>query len=361
MRRITANYAQPGMKLGYPVYDNYGVKLLSVRTELDADSIKVLRNNGVSEIFIEDSRVTDVAAGPLISPDIEGRVAQALRKVNKESVGKINISDRDIWEITEGARSMAEEMSIKKMGEVSIAAITSTEDYQNVQPVKAALLSIVLGQALKYPIPILKSLVMATLLKDIGYILLSRDIVQKKDVLTKEEEVTMRQHARHGYNLLRQVNSCKGDIATAILQHHEMWNGKGYPQNLKGKSISRFAQIISVADQYSALLSKRPGHKRAYMPHEAIEYIMAYSGEYFNPEIVELFVRRVPCYSSGLGVKLNTGEIAIVSDPKLGFVGRPIVRICYDSAGKPVKNPHDIDLSKAEFQRMLITQILDYD
>jgi HD-GYP domain-containing protein (c-di-GMP phosphodiesterase class II) len=254
MRRITANYAQPGMKLGYPVYDNYGAKLLSARMELDGDSIKVLHDKAISEIFIEDSRVTDVAAGPLISPDIEGKLAQALRKLNKESVGKINISDRDIVEINESARGMAEEMSIKKIGEVSVAAITSTEDYNNVQPVKTALLSIVLGQALKYPIPTLKSLVIAALLKDIGYALLPRDLIQKQDELTKEEEVTMRQHPRHGYNLLRQVNSCKGDIASAILQHQELWNGTGYPQNLKGKNILPFFQKDQEIEKHICLM-----------------------------------------------------------------------------------------------------------
>ncbi len=63
MRRISVKYAQLGMKLGYPVYDNYGKKLLNSCIELDEDSLQLLRNNTVTEIFIEDSRVSDVSAG----------------------------------------------------------------------------------------------------------------------------------------------------------------------------------------------------------------------------------------------------------------------------------------------------------
>ena len=96
------------------------------------------------------------------------------------------------------------------------------------------------------------------------------------------------------------------------------------------------------------------------MPHEAIEYIMAYSGEQFDPELAKLFVSQVPCYPRGLTVKMNTGEIGIISDANLQFIGRPIVRICYDQEVGPVKKPYDIDLSKAEFQHKLIIEIMDY-
>jgi HD-GYP domain-containing protein (c-di-GMP phosphodiesterase class II) len=343
MRRISAKYARLGMKLGYPVYDNYGTKLLSSRIELDEDSLQLLRNSAIAEIFIEDSRVSDISAGPLISPEIEGKVVQSLRNLNRETVGKINISDKDIVEISARARVMAEEITIKKIGEVSVASIVLPESYYYVQPVKTAVISMVLGHTLGYSIATLTSLVIAALLKDIGYALLPQDLIQKPGVLTEEELAKMQQHPDYGYKLVRQLSSCRGDIASAILQHHELWNGKGYPQGLNGANISRFAQIISVADKYTAVVSKRPGNKKIYMPHEAMQFVIDHSGEYFNPEIVELFVRWVPCYSSGLTVKLNTGETGIVSDSKLGFIGRPVVRIFFDNEGKPIKNWKEIE------------------
>jgi hypothetical protein len=68
----------------------------------------------------------------------------------------------------------------------------------------------------------------------------------------------------------------------------------------------------------------------------------------------------VPCYTSGLTLQLNTGEVCIVSNPNLGFVARPVVRICYNTEEGVIKEPYDINLAKAEFQRKLITKVLDY-
>ncbi len=361
MRRISAKYAQPGMVLGYPVYDNFGTKLLTAHTKLDEDCLKVLLNNVITEIFIEDWHVADIPVAPLISPELEGRAARALRKLHTESAGKMNVSDKNIYDISTAANAMAEELTLTSVGEVTVAAIAVQEDYIYVQPVKTALISLAMGQALGYRMSDLAALGIAALLKDIGYILLPREIIQKPDVLTNDELSKLQQHPKYGYNLLRQHSSCSNEIATAVLQHHEQWNGNGYPLGLKSTNTSRLAQIIAIADKYTALLSKRPGNKKVYMPHDAIEYVMAYSGEYFNPELVELFVRRVACYCSGLTVKLNTGEIGIISDAKLGFVGRPVVRICIDAEGGTLKKPYDVDLSKADSQHKLVVEILDYD
>ncbi len=87
---------------------------------------------------------------------------------------------------------------------------------------------------------------------------------------------------------------------------------------------------------------------------------MAYSGELFDPELVQAFSRQVPLYPTGITLRLNTGEVAIVSDANMGHIGRPTVRICYDDRGKPVREPYDIDLSDPTNQGRLVAQILEY-
>jgi HD-GYP domain-containing protein (c-di-GMP phosphodiesterase class II) len=156
-----------------------------------------------------------------------------------------------------------------------------------------------------------------------------------------------------------QHNYCKGVVAETVLQHHERWKGNGYPRKLKGKDIAQFAQIIAITDTYVSLLSKRPG-KQMFMPHQAVEYIMAQSEDQFNPELVEMFVREIPCYPTGLTIRLNTKEMAIVSDAKLGFIARPKVRVVYDEEQGQIRKPYDIDLSKMEYQSKLITEVIDY-
>ena len=128
---------------------------------------------------------------------------------------------------------------------------------------------------------------------------------------------------------------------------------------MRGADISSFARIVRLADTYYELVSVCPG-RRPLMPHEAIEYIMAFSGDMFDPEMVQLVARQVPLYASGVMVQLNTGLVGIVSDANLGHIGRPVVRICYDRGSEAIGRPYDVDLSKARNQDQLIVGVLEF-
>jgi len=87
MRRISAKYAEPGMILGNSVYNNYGTKLLNTDTKLDIQGVKILRQTMITEILVHDWRVEDVPVAPLVSPELEGRAARALRKLIRRIMG----------------------------------------------------------------------------------------------------------------------------------------------------------------------------------------------------------------------------------------------------------------------------------
>ena len=359
MRRISLKYAKPSMVLGAPVYDNYGTMLLDEDTRLDKDCLEILLASDVPDILLDDYRVTDVVIKPLVSPELEGKAAHALRRLMFENQGKESIADSSLDQVAKAVKAMIGELGDVNVDGIAVAGIVSQENYIYIQPVKTAVVSLSIGRSLGYGTSELADLGTAVLLKDIGYISIPKEILHRPELLTEKELLKIRQHPMYGYELLSQHRSTSGSIANAVLQHHERWNGAGYPYGLKQADISPFAQVIAIADTYTALLSKRPGRK-VFASHEAIEYIMAYSGEQFNPDLAQVFVREVPCYSTGLTVKLNTGEIGIVSDPNLDFIGRPTVRIIYDEDNGKVRKPYEIDLSKAEYQHKMITEVMDY-
>jgi HD-GYP domain-containing protein (c-di-GMP phosphodiesterase class II) len=177
---------------------------------------------------------------------------------------------------------------------------------------------------------------------------------------TGSDQPKAKEHTLVGYRMLSGQETVRGDVAETVLQHHEHWNGGGYPRGLRGAQISKLAQIVTLADHYTALLCPRPQQGR-FLSHEAIEYLMAYSGEQFNPDLVQLFVRQIPCYSSGLGVVLNTGERGVVVAPNLGVIGRPVVRVCTDRDGRPLPDTFDVDLANHKEQSRLVTAVLEYD
>ncbi len=348
------------MVLGAPVYTEFGHKLLDGHIILNEACVRDMRANGVSEILLDDWRVADVPVGSLFPPEVEGKVLRAFSQLMIESRQERKIADGYLDQTVLAINAMAQELAIETIGEIFIAGIGSQENYTCVQSVEVAGLSMLLGKRLGYKTPDLAKLGLAALLKDIGYISIPTELLNKTGLLTEQEFRTIRGHPLYSYELIRQHRACNGEVAKSVLQHHERWNGTGYPKGLIMSELSPFVQIIGITDTYCAMLSERPGRK-AYLPHQAMNHIMAASASLFSAQLVELFARNIPLYPGGLGVKLNSGEVGIVSNANLGAIGRPVVRICYDKDFEAVEKPYDIDLSRADNRDLIITQVLGYD
>ncbi len=364
LRRIAARYAKPGMVLGKPVYDNRGHMVFDSKTKLSEDSLKTLSVYGVGELLIDDPRVADVVVQPLIASELESQAAQALRQLVTETQANGSIEPVLLEEVKKPVFSMTRALFPEVMGEPNVAGCPSMQDYTYVQPAKVVGLSLLMGRRLDYSMMRLAPLGMAALLMNIGYAVLphimqSPSVLDRPGPLSEAEFQEVKRHPERGAEMIKQSGKFGPEVADAIEQHHERWDGSGYPEGLKGKDISLFARIIAMTDTYYALVSRRP-HRKAFLPHEAIEFVMAYGGELFDSELVQLFSKEVPLYPTGVTVRLNSGEVGIISDANLGFIGRPKVRIIYDEEAQPVKNPYDIDLRVPGHQKLLIVEVLAY-
>ena len=132
----------------------------------------------------------------------------------------------------------------------------------------------------------------ASMMHDIGKLMIPNDIIEKPGKLTKEEYETIKAHSKYGNSLLSHSDGDIMSIAKSIAyEHHERWDGTGYPRGLKGDEISIYAQIVSVADVYDALTSKR-SYKEPWDPIEAKFEILRQRGHQFSPRIVDNFIKR---------------------------------------------------------------------
>ncbi|MFA9397395.1 MAG: HD-GYP domain-containing protein [Clostridiaceae bacterium] len=129
------------------------------------------------------------------------------------------------------------------------------------------------------------------LVHDIGKILISDDILDKKGKLTNEEYEIVKKHPVWGYETLN-TNIDLSKIAKDVLHHHERWDGNGYPHGLKEDNIPYVSRIIAVADTYDAMTSDRP-YRGALSHGIAINEIKKNSGTQFDPEIVKAFVEEM--------------------------------------------------------------------
>jgi response regulator RpfG family c-di-GMP phosphodiesterase len=151
--------------------------------------------------------------------------------------------------------------------------------------------SLRLGQELGLNAEQKRSLEFGSLLHDIGKIGVPDAILRKPAKLTEEEWVRMREHPLHGQKILRGIEFLEG-AARVVAQHHEKWDGTGYPLGLRGAQIDLNARIFAVADAFDAITSDRVYRKgRGY--EEALAELDEYSGRQFDPRIVEAF-RSVP-------------------------------------------------------------------
>ena len=137
----------------------------------------------------------------------------------------------------------------------------------------------------------LKALEFGSLLHDIGKIGVPDSILRKPAKLTEEEWERMREHPLHGQQILRGINFLQG-AARVVAQHHERWNGSGYPLGLRAEDIDVCARIFAVADAFDAITSDRV-YRRGKSYEAAIQELEDWAGRQFDPEVVQAF-NRVP-------------------------------------------------------------------
>lgn len=165
------------------------------------------------------------------------------------------------------------------------------------------------GQYLELNKKDIDDLVFAAHLHDIGSIAIPDSIMLKAGELTSDERELIRQHVLIGEKICQPLRNRRG-VLPIIRNHHERWDGTGYPDGLSAKQIPYLAQIFQIIDIYDALTSDRP-HKKAYTPDEAIAIIAEETAKgWRNPELVAVFtgfVRSLEYSQKGLSTAIDNG------------------------------------------------------
>jgi putative nucleotidyltransferase with HDIG domain len=127
------------------------------------------------------------------------------------------------------------------------------------------------------------------LVHDVGKIGTPPEVLDKPGPLDGNEMQTMRDHVKIGVRILEPIGGFK-EAMPVVAQHHEWFDGSGYPAGLKGEAISLHARIFAVADCYDAMISDRP-YRKGLPRSKVIEVLKAQSGRQFDPKVIEVFVR----------------------------------------------------------------------
>ncbi|MHB1390225.1 MAG: diguanylate cyclase [Thermoleophilia bacterium] len=135
------------------------------------------------------------------------------------------------------------------------------------------------------------ALALATRLHDIGKVGIPGSVLRKTDKLTPDELSMVQRHPQIGQRILREAEKIQ-ELISAILYHHERWDGNGYPEKLKGEDIPVMARIVGIMDSYRAMLCDRP-YRKALTETEALAELSRGAGTQFDPKMVEIFIRAI--------------------------------------------------------------------
>ncbi|MEM9561852.1 MAG: HD-GYP domain-containing protein [Actinomycetota bacterium] len=152
------------------------------------------------------------------------------------------------------------------------------------------------------------------MLHDIGKMAVPPEILNKQSKLTEEEWQILKEHPAAGGRMLTPLRDWLGSWSLAASEHHERWDGKGYPNGLAGADISLAGRITAVADAYDVITSKR-SYKEPMTPAAARRELVVCSGTQFDPDIVRAFL------NVSLGRRWSAGLVATVSHLPIGNLG----------------------------------------
>ncbi len=341
MRIVPTNCVPENALLAKPIFNASGNVLLKKGTLLTEALLKRIEDNKIYTIYVDDG-YSDHEIEDLIRPELRNKAVQTLKEtfqfIEKNNASKDTLSMglkkrlevKSMEKYVQGIKAVSsiiiEEIITNRQLMINLVDIKNLDNYTYEHSLNVAIMSLIIGIEMKMNHNEVSQLFLGALLHDLGKSLIPKEIVTKETPFTTEETAIMEAHALLGYEYLKEnygfPNACK----MSVLQHHERFDGTGYPKGLKGSHIHKHARIIAIADCYDTMTSDTY-QKRAIPPNEALEYIMGACDTHFDFDIATIFTRKVIPYPEGCIVKLSDERYAVVLRVNLNYPLRPVVRI----------------------------------
>jgi len=334
-----------------PAPDPRQMPLLRANTVVSDRYVQSLVHVGIRAVWVHDSLSEGIEPVELIPPHVREQTARAMsgaldgvRRAFQLGQALSPSVSRDLNDVV---AQIADCVSRHHGASVALGDLAGADAYTHQHSIDVCALGMMLGRAMferegwcddrgRRRIDgverRLHLLGMGLLLHDVGKLNVPEAILNKEGTLTAEELASVRRHPDDGAKLL-ESDAYSPLVRSVVREHHERWDGLGYPRGLSGKGIHQLARIAAVADVYDAVTSERPYHP-ARPPYAGVDAILRGSGTAFDPEVVEVFRRLVHPYPVGSELRLRDGEIGVVARVDPQYPDCPWVR--FPSGERPV-------------------------
>lgn len=310
----------PGMKIMQSIMDLHtGTTIVGKGHILTEEMIQKIKKFDHSQIWVAEPAEASVwKMAPEVIKKYSG-YARALKNILKHD--KENPEMLSMDQLVELADQMVTDFKeeYEVLACVHLVSQLQQDAYQH--SLNVAYLSLLLGKWEGYGADKLKDLVLAALLHDIGKILISPQLMNKREEeMDMKEKLEYRRHTIYGYEKLSEYHEMSLEALKGVLSHHERCDGSGYPLSIKENKLNDIAKIIGITDTYDEL--KNQGHI-----FEVVRKLGSMMLRKFDVHLLFEFCNNIMNYYIGASVLLNTGEIGEVLFIQPQAWGRPIIRV----------------------------------
>ncbi len=338
MRYIPVDQLKNGMILGQDIHDAAGRMLLAKRLLLSEENISYIAFLGIPGVYIDDEFSKDIQIQEVVRPEVKKTAVTLVREIFMRAQEQELPSEEE--HICNIVNKVVNDVLDHDDVMYNLVELKTYDGYTYFHSVNVAILAGVIGAKCSLGESELQYLVTSGFLHDIGKVFIDPKLINAPRKLNEEERIRMMEHPKEGYEFLKKNYHFPETVLRAVYEHHEWYNGYGYPMHKTGRELIRNSKILKAADVYDAMTSKRPYHA-PYLPSEVMEYIMGRSGMEFDPYIVKVMANELCVYPVGCEVELSDGRRAIVTKNHMGFILRPTVKILETGESLNLKTDRD--------------------
>lgn len=319
------------------------IPLLRHGTAITPRFARSLHEHGIHAVWVQDGMSDDILPDELLPEPVRAetaaKVAVALDEARDAIAASQSMGHDLLADLKDVVALIAANIADSPDAALFLGDLAAADQYTHRHSVNVTALGLLIGRAywrtegwVDYKgrrrwdriDERLAKLGMGLLLHDIGKMVVPDEVLNKPGKLDEEEWKLMRSHPDAGVALLDSATI--GPLVRSVVRdHHERYDGSGYPRGLAGDDLGEFARIAAIADVYDAITSQRP-YAPAEPPHVGVRVITDGSGTAFDPAVVRVFRRLVMPYPVGTEVPLPDGRIGVVAEVEADRPYEPLVR-----------------------------------
>lgn len=356
----------------------------------DQGRVEEIRALGVREIYIDTSQGLDLADAQTVDEVRQQVNAQMIRIVSDPIdapsavplASEIERARRLYGDACRVVRKLTQEIRLgrpigREQVEPVVARVVESifrnpdallpllrlkdrDNYTFQHCVSVCALLVSFGRWLKLERSIIKEMGIGGLLHDVGKTGVPDAILNKPATLTEAEFADMKSHVVQGIVILQNTPGISQIALDVTAQHHERFDGSGYPNQRRGDEISLYGRMGSIVDVYDAITSDRV-YRKAISPTAALGRLLEWSSYNFDPGLVRAFIKCVGIYPTGSLVRMESGRLAVVLEQNAENMLKPRVNAIYHSVQHCYLKPEIVDLSRSNCQDRIVGHEDDAD